>query len=144
MEIKYNAEPGAFAPEYQTSGAAGADVRAFIGEDVCIDPGERRLIPTGLSVEIPEGFEIQVRPRSGLALRQGITVLNTPGTIDADYRGSVGIVLVNLGNERFIVHPGDRIAQFVVAPVIHADFRAVSSLSETGRGAGGYGSTGAV
>ena len=134
-------------PSYETEGAAGADLRAnFPPEDraegVTLDPMARRLIPTGLSVEIPPGFEMQIRPRSGLALKQGVSLPNTPGTIDSDYRGPLGIILINLGQEPVVIHHGDRIAQAVVAPVARATFALCDSLSETDRGAGGFGSTG--
>ena len=129
-------------PKYQTPGAAGMDVHAATSEPVTLEPLERKMFPTGISVAIPPGFEIQVRPRSGLAAKRGITVINTPGTIDSDYRGEIGIVLVNLSPERAVVEPGDRIAQLVVAKVERARFDLVESLDATGRGAGGYGSTG--
>lgn len=129
-------------PEYQTAGAAGMDLRAALAEPVTIPPGERRFVKTGLSLAIPDGFEGQVRPRSGLALRHGIGIVNSPGTIDADYRGEIGIVLVNHGQEPFVVEPLARIAQLVIAPVARAEFTLVASLDETERGAGGYGSTG--
>ena len=129
-------------PKYQTPGAAGMDVHAATSEPVTLEPLERKMFPTGISVAIPPGFEIQVRPRSGLAAKRGITVINTPGTIDSDYRGEIGIVLVNLSPERAVVEPGDRIAQLVVAKVERARFDLVESLETTGRGAGGYGSTG--
>lgn len=130
------------APAYKTDGAAGMDLCAALAQPVAIDPGERRLIPTGWAMAIPAGYEGQVRPRSGLALRHGITVLNAPGTIDADYRGEVAVVLINHGHERFVVRPNDRIAQLVVCPVARAELAEVSCLDETARGAGGYGSTG--
>lgn len=133
-------------PEYETAGSAGADVRANFepGSRTGIDllPGERKLIPTGLSLEIPSGFEVQVRPRSGLALKRGITCLNTPGTIDSDYRGPVGVILINLGNEPVHIEHGDRIAQLIVAPVAQANFVETEALSGSERGAGGFGSTG--
>jgi dUTP pyrophosphatase len=129
-------------PEYQTPDSAGMDLRAALTEAVKIPVGERRLIPTGLAMAIPRGFEGQVRPRSGLALKHGITVLNTPGTIDADYRGEVSIVLINLGQEPFIVEPLSRIAQLIIAPVTQVQTTLVESLDETQRGSGGYGSTG--
>lgn len=135
---------GAFLPEYKTSGAAGADLRAFINEPVILKPMERKLIPTGISVELPKGFELQVRPRSGLALKHGITVLNAPGTVDSDYRGELCVLLINLGAEDFKIEKGDRIAQAVVAPFTPAEFIAVDTLSKTERGKGGYGSTGIV
>lgn len=135
-------QDGAILPEYATDGSAGADIRAFITEPLVIMPGERSLIKTGITVEIPHGYEIQVRPRSGLALKHGITVMNTPGTIDSDYRGEVGIVLYNSGNEPFTVENGDRIAQLVLAEVPRALFTQTDSLSSTDRSDGGYGSTG--
>ena len=128
-------------PAYQTSQAAGADLTAAVAEDVTLAPGERRLVPTGIAIGLPDGYEAQVRPRSGLALKQGVTVLNTPGTIDADYRGEIGVILVNLGTEPFTIRRGDRIAQMIVAPVAQAEFRE-DELTETARGAGGFGSTG--
>jgi dUTP pyrophosphatase len=129
-------------PVYQSLEAAGMDLPAAITEDVVIARGKRALIPTGWAFAIPPGFEGQVRPRSGLALRHGVTVLNTPGTIDADYRGEVKVVLVNLGDDSFTVRPGDRIAQLVIAPIAKAILRVATSLEPTERGAGGYGSTG--
>jgi dUTP pyrophosphatase len=129
-------------PAYETAGAAGLDLRAAIAAPLTLEPGERALIPTGLAMQLPEGFEGQVRPRSGLALRHGVTVLNAPGTVDSDYRGEVSVVLINHGQEPFSVQRGDRIAQFVVAPVTQAELLEVSSLDATARGAGGYGSTG--
>ena len=129
-------------PVYQTPGSAGADLRAALSEAVVLAPGERRLIPTGLRLQIPPGFEAQVRPRSGLAARHGVTVLNAPGTIDADFRGEVGVLLVNLGQEPFRVQPGERVAQLVIAPVRQAEFVLRESIDETERGEGGFGSTG--
>lgn len=129
-------------PAYQSSLASGFDVRAQIREPMSLSVGAKAMVPTGLSFEIPAGFEIQARPRSGLAAKNGITVLNTPGTIDADYRGEVKIILINLGNEEFIINPGERIAQLVLAPVVQASFHLVESLTDTERGAGGFGSTG--
>lgn len=140
--IKCLRSEGASLPEYQSQGAAGADARARLDETVVIPPGARRLVPTGLRVEIPRGFEIQVRPRSGLALKHGVTVLNSPGTVDSDYRGEIGVLLVNLGDEPFAVNDGDRIAQLVVARVESARFEDADSLSGSDRGEGGYGSTG--
>lgn len=130
-------------PEYRTAGAAGLDLEAAIPEPVVLKPLDRRLIPTGLRLEIPQGFEGQVRPRSGLALRHGISMVNSPGTIDADYRGEVGVILINLGAEPFVVEPGARIAQLVIARVAHARLEECEVLAETERGPGGYGSTGA-
>jgi len=131
---------GLAAPSYATDGAAGLDVVA--AEDVTLAPGERHAVATGFSIAIPEGYEVQVRPRSGLALKHGITCLNTPGTIDHDYRGEVKVILANLGSKPFQVRRGERIAQLVPAVVTKAAFRAVEMLSETSRGAGGFGSTG--
>ncbi len=129
-------------PRYETAHASGLDVRAAISSTMIIKPFERAMIPTGLSVEIPPGFEIQVRPRSGLAAKQGVTVLNSPGTVDADYRGEVKIIVINLGSEVVEVKDQDRIAQFVLCPVVQADLMVVDELSDTARGAGGFGSTG--
>ena len=128
-------------PAYATEGAAGADLRAAIAEPLVIPAGGTASVPTGLRVALPEGFEMQVRPRSGLAARHGITVLNSPGTVDADYRGEVRVLLVNHGHEAFMIERGDRIAQAVIAPVTRARFEA-GTLDETPRGAGGFGSTG--
>ena len=127
-------------PHYVTDGAAGMDVRS--AEDVVLEPGARHAVATGLALAIPRGFEIQVRPRSGLALKHGITVPNTPGTIDADYRGEVGVILINLGREPYVIERGARIAQLVVAPYYQVAWRPVAVLPESGRGEGGFGSTG--
>lgn len=131
-------------PAYHSSGAAGMDLRAAVAEDAPLElaPGARALIPTGIAIALPEGFEAQVRPRSGLALKHGITCLNAPGTIDSDYRGPVGVLLVNLGSEPYRLRHGDRIAQMIVAPVVQAGFELAGSVSETDRGSGGFGSTG--
>jgi len=131
-------------PAYETAHAAGMDLRAAApeAEPIVLRPGSRIAVPTGLAIALPEGFEGQVRPRSGLALRHGITQLNTPGTIDADYRGEVMVILINLGEEDFTIRRGDRIAQLVIAPVVQAAWREVESLDETVRGGGGFGSTG--
>jgi dUTP pyrophosphatase len=131
-------------PQYQTNSASGCDACACLSVPLVLKPGERSLIPTGLAFEIPIGFEIQVRPRSGLAIQKGLTLLNTPGTIDADYRGEVKIIVINLGDKDITVQNGERIAQFVLAPVIQAEFVVNDDLSETARGAGGFGSTGLV
>ncbi|MCB1299607.1 MAG: dUTP diphosphatase, partial [Microthrixaceae bacterium] len=133
-------------PAYETPGAAGMDLRAAVGEDEPVElaPGGRAAIPTGLIMEIPSGFEAQVRPRSGLALKSGITCLNSPGTVDSDYRGEVKVILANLGAEPFTVTRGMRIAQMVIAPVVQARIALHDNLSETARGAGGFGSTGAA
>lgn len=129
-------------PAYQTPGASGFDVRAQLAESLTLKPMERVLVPTGLSFEIPLGFEIQARPRSGLAIKAGLTLLNTPGTIDADYRGEVKIILVNLSQETVVINDQERVAQLVLCPVIQADFEVVQELGTTERGAGGFGSTG--
>lgn len=129
-------------PTYQTSGASGLDVRACLDENVVLKPMERMMIPTGLSVEFPHGYEIQVRPRSGLAVMKGLSVVNTPGTVDADYRGEIKIILINLGGEPITIQDQERIAQMVVCPVIQAEIEDVTNLSGTGRGEGGFGSTG--
>lgn len=142
IEIPICVEDGATLPMYGSAEAAGADVRAFITEEIIILPSECALIPTGLRFEIPSGHEIQVRPRSGLALNDQITVLNTPGTIDADYRGELKVILINHGKKPFVVQPGMRIAQLIVAPVLQANFVVKESLAETVRGAGGFGHTG--
>jgi dUTP pyrophosphatase len=131
-------------PAYASEGAAGLDLRAATpdGETIEILPGERRTVPTGLCIALPPGYEAQIRPRSGLARRHGVTCLNSPGTVDSDYRGEIAVILVNLGHEPFAVTRGDRIAQLVVAPVARAAWRAVEDLEETARGAGGFGSSG--
>ena len=129
-------------PAYETPDSAGMDLRAELAEPVRLEPGARALIPTGLHLQIPRGYEGQVRPRSGLALKQGLTVLNSPGTVDSDYRGDVGVILVNLSSQTQTVEPGDRIAQLLVAPVVQARLREVTELAESERGAGGFGSTG--
>ena len=132
-------------PAYETAGAAGMDLRAAVAEEepMVLRPGSRALVPTGLAIAVPEGYEAQVRPRSGLAMRAGVTCLNTPGTIDADYRGEVKVILANLGEENFVVRRGDRIAQLVICPVVRAAWSETPALSGTSRGAGGFGSTGA-
>ncbi len=129
-------------PKYQSAGASGFDVRAQLQSAVVLQPMQRAMIPTGLTFEIPVGFEIQARPRSGLAAKQGISVVNTPGTIDADYRGEVQIILINLGSEPVTINDQDRCAQLVICPIYQADFELANQLSETERGAGGFGSTG--
>lgn len=141
------ADPAVELPAYATAGAAGADLRANLAPadraaGLTLAPGARLLVPTGLRMEIPPGWEVQVRPRSGLALKNGITLPNTPGTIDSDYRGPVGVPLVNLSDRVFVIEHGARIAQIVVAPVVQAGFALVDTLSSTERGAGGFGSTG--
>ena len=142
IDILVKAEDGVALPEYKTVGAAGADVRAHLDSPVVMKPLSRAVIPTGLFFAIPQGFEIQVRPRSGLAAKNGVTVLNTPGTIDSDYRGELKVILVNLGDADFTVNDGDRIAQIVDAPVTQAVFSRTENLGETERGEGGFGSTG--
>ena len=131
-------------PAYETAGSAGMDVRAAVPdrEPMVLAPGQRAMVPTGLSVAIPEGYEIQVRPRSGLAAKHGLTCLNTPGTIDSDYRGEIKVILINLGAEPFTIQRGERIAQLVLAPVTRLAWAQVEQLDETARGAGGFGSTG--
>jgi dUTP pyrophosphatase len=131
-------------PVYATSGAAGADLKANFADRgfVVLEPGARALVPTGLRMAIPEGYEVQIRPRSGLALKHGITLPNSPGTIDSDYRGPLGVIVMNAGQEAFVINHGDRIAQMVAAPVVQAGFAIVEDLDDTARGAGGFGSTG--
>ena len=136
------ADPGIVLPQYESGGAAGMDLRAFLGADVTVPPLGRVKIPTGLKIELPEGYEGQVRPRSGLALKTGLTVLNSPGTIDSDYRGDVEIILVNLGSVDVIIKNGERIAQLVIAPVCRAQVIEAGSLAQSTRGSGGFGSTG--
>lgn len=129
-------------PEPATPGSSGVDLRAALGADLVLSPGERSLVPTGFAVAIPEGYEGQVRPRSGAALRQGLSLPNTPGTIDADYRGEVAVILINLGREAVTIQRGDRVAQLVIAPVARARFEEVADLPPSDRGAGGFGHTG--
>ena len=129
-------------PKYETSGSSGMDLAAYIDSNINIDPGQTAIIPTGLALSIPKGFEVQIRPRSGLAAKQKISVLNTPGTIDADYRGEIKVILINLGPKPFKVEKGLRIAQMVVCPIVQAQLKEVDDLSETERGKGGFGSTG--
>ena len=129
-------------PHYETEASAGMDLRANLATPITLQPMERTLVPTGLFLELPVGIEAQVRPRSGLALKKGITVLNAPGTVDADYRGEVGVILINLSQEDFVINDGERVAQLVIAAHERAEWNEVSKLSETDRGAGGFGSTG--
>ena len=129
-------------PKYETSGSSGMDIAAHIKNNIIINPGEKALVSTGFSIAIPIGYEVQIRPRSGLAAKKNITVLNTPGTIDADYRGEIKVILINLGKEKFTVENGERIAQMVVCPVVQAILEEVKELSDTQRGLGGFGSTG--
>jgi dUTP pyrophosphatase len=142
MEIKVINRSTNELPAYATSLSAGMDIRANLSESLILQPLERKLVPTGLFLEIPEGFEVQIRPRSGLAFKHGITVLNSPGTIDADYRGEVGVLLVNLSNEPFEIQHGERIAQMVVVSYTQAELIETTELSATDRGSGGFGSTG--
>ena len=141
------ADRGLPLPAYETAGAAGADIRANLAPEMrdaglVLQPMERAVVPTGIRVEIPLGFEMQIRPRSGLAVKHGISLPNTPGTIDSDYRGPLGVALINFGSEPYVIQHGDRIAQMIVAPVVQVQFEVVDSLSDTARGEGGFGSTG--
>ncbi|MEM7317625.1 MAG: dUTP diphosphatase [Pseudomonadota bacterium] len=138
------ADPSIPLPAYESAGAAGADVRACFADrgTITLEPGARSLVPTGLRIAIPSGFEVQIRPRSGLALKYGITLPNAPGTIDSDYRGPLGVIVLNTGSEAFEISHGDRIAQLVAAPVVQAQFAPANSLDDTDRGSGGFGSTG--
>ena len=129
-------------PQYETAGAAGMDIRAYLDDPVTINPGERALVPTGLFMEIPEGYEVQIRARSGLAIKKGITVLNSPGTIDADYRGEICVILINLSDQPFLINDGERIAQMVIARHEQAEWEQVDVLDQTERGAGGFGHSG--
>lgn len=142
MQVKVINKSNHSLPTYETIASAGLDVRANITESIELKPLERALVKTGLFLEIPIGFECQVRPRSGLAYKNGVSVLNSPGTIDADYRGEVGVILINMSNETFVVENGERIAQLVFAKVEQAEWQAVNELSSTDRGSGGFGSTG--
>ena len=145
MRVKLRRLPhsdGLPLPGYATPGAAGADLRAAVTDPLVLEPGQRIAVPTGLEIEIPEGFEAQVRPRSGQALRRGLTVVNAPGTVDSDYRGELKVLLVNLGHEPVTIERGERVAQMVVAPVTRALFEEVETLSPSRRGEGGFGSTG--
>ena len=145
MKIQFTKLPHAGdlpLPSYESEYAAGMDIRAALEDPITLQPGARKLIPSGLKMAMPQGYEAQIRPRSGLAYRNGVTMLNTPGTIDADYRGELKMLAVNLGDESFTIKHGDRIAQMVIAPVIQAKINEVKQLSETERGDGGFGSTG--
>lgn len=141
MDIIYNLLEGAQLPSYESEQAAGADIRAYLKQEEIIRPGERKLIPTGLFIGLPEGCEVQIRPRSGLALKHGVTVLNAPGTIDSDYRGEIGVILINLGDKDFTIKNGDRIAQMVVSKHERGEF-INRWLDKTNRGSGGFGHTG--
>ncbi|MCX7607082.1 MAG: dUTP diphosphatase [Bacteroidia bacterium] len=142
MLVRVRNESGFPLPTYETVGAAGMDIRAAISHPVALAPGEWKAIPTGLYIELPFGYEAQVRPRSGLALHHGVTLLNSPGTIDADYRGEIQVILINLGKQSFIVEPGMRIAQLIIAPVTPIEWVETEVLTETARGTGGFGHTG--
>jgi len=142
IKVKIINQSGNALPEYATEGSAGMDLRAHLEAPVVLQPLERQLIPTGLFIELPLGYEAQVRPRSGLAAKQGVTVLNTPGTIDSDYRGEIKVILINLSQEAQTLHPGDRIAQMVVSPVVQVGWEAVTSINTTVRSSGGFGHTG--
>ena len=135
-------DPNAKIPEYKTAGASGVDIMALLEKKITLDPGESQIIPTGLSIAIPEDLEVQIRPRSGLAAKSNISVLNTPGTIDRDYRGEIKVIFINLGTERFTVKNGDRIAQMILTPIMKFKFEEVNKLDDTIRGSGGFGSTG--
>ena len=130
-------------PKYETPGSSGMDIAAYTEQDITINPGDKSIIPTGFSLSIPQGYEVQIRPRSGLGAKKSITVLNTPGTIDSDYRGEIKVILINLSKDKFIVKKGERIAQMIVCPVVQVQLEEVQELSATNRGAGGFGSTGA-
>ncbi|MBK9293332.1 MAG: dUTP diphosphatase [Oligoflexia bacterium] len=142
VKVKKLAHFNGELPKYQTKHAAGCDICAALSEPLVLKPGQRALVPSGLIFEIPEGYEIQVRPRSGLAFKNGISLVNTPGTIDSDYRGELKVLLINHGQEDFIINNKDRIAQLIISPVVQASFELSSELSETTRGIGGFGSTG--
>jgi dUTP pyrophosphatase len=142
MQIKILNKSNHKLPNYETLSSAGMDLRAYVSEPITLEPMDRAIIKTGLFIELPVGYEAQVRPRSGLAAKKGVTVLNAPGTIDADYRGEVGIILINLSSESFTVENGERIAQMVIAKHERAEWQEVEVLSETSRGTGGFGSTG--
>jgi dUTP pyrophosphatase len=144
VEIKIVNTSGNAVPEYATEGAAGMDLRAWLPQPLVLEPMEREMIPTGLFFEIPEGYEVQVRPRSGMAIKHGITCLNSPGTVDSDYRGEIKIILINLSTEPHTINSGDRIAQMVVAKVEKAVFQTVDQLQSTTRGKGGFGHTGKI
>lgn len=142
IEVKIINNSGHALPQYATKSSAGMDVRAHLSAPIILKPLERALIPTGLRVQLPVGYEMQIRPRSGLALKHGITLVNTPGTIDADYRGEIGVILINLSNEPFIVNDGERICQMVIAPYTHVEWRQTDTLDDSERGEGGFGHTG--
>tara|TARA_B100000767_G_C19692769_1_gene504778 strand:+ start:672 stop:1112 length:441 start_codon:yes stop_codon:yes gene_type:complete len=129
-------------PKYETSGSSGMDIAAYLKQDISVSPGDKAMVPTGFSLSIPQGYEVQIRPRSGLAAKKGITILNTPGTIDSDYRGEIKIILINLSKDMFVIKNGERIAQMVVCPVEQVSLEEVEELSDTDRGKDGFGSTG--
>tara|TARA_B110001452_G_scaffold12799_1_gene10573 strand:+ start:132 stop:572 length:441 start_codon:yes stop_codon:yes gene_type:complete len=129
-------------PKYETSGSSGMDIAAYLKQDISVNPGDKAMVPTGFSLSIPQGYEVQIRPRSGLAAKKGITILNTPGTIDSDYRGEIKIILINLSKDMFVIKNGERIAQMVVCPVEQVSLEEVEELSDTDRGKDGFGSTG--
>lgn len=142
IKVICKADDPAFLPVYSSAEAAGADLKACIQADIVLKPGQRYLVPTGLSVQLPAGYEAQIRPRSGLAIKHGISLVNTPGTIDSDYRGEVKVIMINHSQEDFVIKRGDRIAQMVIAPVTRGVFVCSDTLADTERGAGGFGSTG--
>ncbi|MDR0420853.1 MAG: dUTP diphosphatase [Prevotellaceae bacterium] len=142
MKVKAVNKSAFDLPQYATAQSAGLDLRANIEEEIILKPLERKLIPTGLFIELPDGYEAQIRPRSGLALKHGISLLNTPGTIDSDYRGEIGVILVNLSNDEFVLKPGERIAQMIICKFERIEWESVSDLSQSERGDGGFGSTG--
>lgn len=142
LKVKIINNSGNPLPEYETPSSAGMDVRAFIPEPIVIEPMQRALVPTGLRVQLPQGYEMQIRPRSGLALKHGITLANTPGTVDADYRGEIGVIVINLSDKPFTINDGDRICQMVIKQYSHVEWEPVSKIDETVRGEGGFGHTG--
>lgn len=143
MKLKFRKlHPEAKAPEYSTPGSAGLDLRAVLPHTIYLQPGVRFTCPTGIAIELPDGFEAQIRPRSGLAMKHGVTVLNSPGTVDADFRGEIKVILINHGEQAFEINSGDRIAQMVIAPVMKAELEQAGTLADTERGEGGFGSTG--
>ena len=142
IKVKIVNDGGQELPAYETFEAAGMDVRAKVTEPVVLNPMERRLIPTGLRVQLPAGYQIEMRPRSGLALKHGISLVNTPGTVDADYRGEIGVILINLSTEPFTINPGERICQMVITPYIHVTWEPVDEIDRTKRGDGAFGHTG--
>ena len=142
MKIKMRNESSNPMPEYKTPGSAGMDLRAYLKDYIILRPGVRVFVPTGLYAEIPQGYEGQVRSRSGLSIKNGVVVLNAPGTVDSDYRGEICVILMNMGDEEFIIHNGDRVAQLVICPVVQAEIEPVDALDETERGEGGFGHTG--